>query len=106
VIDSPGTVNCPRGNSDIWMARAIRSSSSSRFFSSACRSKSSMLAVIWLKEVASSPIWSRVRILILWLKSPSLTRRVPVNSSCTEPVIDRASTSPMMSATHLRPVHW
>ena len=37
---------------------------------------------------------------ILCVKSPCRTRSVPVNSSCTEPVIDRASARPATSATN------
>jgi hypothetical protein len=35
---------------------------------------------------------------ILCVKSRCRTRSVPTNSSCTEPVIDRASASPAISA--------
>ena len=45
----------PWGSSDIWISCAMRSSSSSRFFSAAWRSRSSMLAVIELNDPASSP---------------------------------------------------
>ena len=33
-----------------------------------------------------------------WLKSPTRTRSVPSNSSWTDPVIERASASPITSA--------
>ncbi len=89
----------PCGSSDIWISRAIRSSCSSRSFSAFCCSRSSMLAVIELNDSASSPSWSRVRMGILCVKSPWRTRSVPAKSSWTDPVIERASASPMPSAT-------
>ncbi len=96
----PGIDSWPCGSSDIWIARAMRSSSSSRRFSSACRIRSSMLVVIWLNDSASSPIWSRATTAILWPKSPWRARSVPVNNWCTDPVIDLASMSPITSAAN------
>jgi hypothetical protein len=58
-----------------------------------------MLLVMELNDAASSPSWSRDRMAILCVKSPRRTRSVPVNSSWTEPVIERASVSPIMNAT-------
>ena len=58
-----------------------------------------MLPVIWLNESASSPSWSRDSMLMRCVKSPCRTRSVPMNSSWTELVIERASASPITSAT-------
>src|SRR5437868_4549378 len=44
----PGKSSTPRGSSDIWIWRAMRSSSSIRFFSAAVNSRFSMLPVIHL----------------------------------------------------------
>ena len=57
-----------------------------------------MLPVIWLNDSDSSPSWSWVVTWIRWLKSPLRTRSVPANSSCTDPVIDRASVRPIRRA--------
>ena len=58
-----------------------------------------MLAVIELNDSASSPSWSREWTTILCEKSPPRTFSVPSKSSCTAPVIERASTNPMRKAT-------
>ena len=58
-----------------------------------------MLPVIWLNDPASSPSWSLVVMLMRCVKSPCRTRSVPMKSSWIELVIDRASASPMTSAT-------
>jgi len=55
VSETPGTRIGPCGRSDIWMLRAMRSSCSSRSFSAFSTSSPSMLAVIELNELASSP---------------------------------------------------
>ena len=54
-----------------------------------------MLVVMVLNDDASSPSWSCDGTLILWEKSPCRTCSVPSNSSCTAPVIDRASAKPI-----------
>ena len=53
-----------------------------------------------LKESASSPSWSFASTAIRCEKSPCRTRSVPTNSSCTDPVIERASARPISSATN------
>ena len=90
----------PCGSSDIWMSRAMRSSSSSRFFSAISASSDVSRLVIVLNELASSPSWSRALTSILCEKSPFWTCTVPTNSSWIDPVIDRASARPKMSATN------
>ena len=81
------------------MSRAIRSSSSSRRFSSAWVNRSAMLPVIALNDSASSPSWSSVSTRMRRVRSPRRTRSVPANSSCTAPVIDLARAKPITRAT-------
>jgi hypothetical protein len=100
VISSPGIRTGPCGSRDIWIFRAMRSSSSSRFFSAICASRSDSRLVIVLNESASSPSWSRAFTSIRCEKSPCWTRTVPTNSSCTDPVMLLASASPTTSATN------
>ncbi len=45
----------PCGSSDIWMSRAMRSSSARRFFSAISASSPVSVLVIVLNELASSP---------------------------------------------------